>query len=165
MNLKKVKIVCRDAPGWGGGADASDITQACPHTPFRAALFFSRAPIGVDRTSLAALVQSGCTANETPADAAVSIDTTAYACRLHLGVYGFRRDTLRRFVSLAPSPLEQLEQLEQMRAVEAGIPIVVGELASVLGGGVDTEEDLQVAQAALVARRTAALRYESGSAK
>ncbi|HPC59170.1 MAG TPA: 3-deoxy-manno-octulosonate cytidylyltransferase [Verrucomicrobiota bacterium] len=43
----------------------------------------------------------------------------------HLGIYGFRRDTLLRLVGLAVSPLEAAEKLEQLRALDHGIPIAV----------------------------------------
>ncbi|OGS38285.1 MAG: 3-deoxy-D-manno-octulosonate cytidylyltransferase [Elusimicrobia bacterium RIFOXYD12_FULL_66_9] len=39
----------------------------------------------------------------------------------HLGLYAYRRDALRRFVSLPPSTLEKTEKLEQLRALEAGL--------------------------------------------
>lgn len=41
----------------------------------------------------------------------------------HVGLYGYSSDTLKRFVSLPPSPYEQLEGLEQLRALENGINI------------------------------------------
>ena len=41
----------------------------------------------------------------------------------HIGLYGFRRAALRRFVALPPSPLERREKLEQLRALEAGMRI------------------------------------------
>lgn len=41
----------------------------------------------------------------------------------HLGLYVYRRAALRRFVELAPSPLERSEKLEQLRALEAGLRI------------------------------------------
>lgn len=39
----------------------------------------------------------------------------------HLGLYAYRRSALKRFVSLAPSPLEKTEKLEQLRALESGM--------------------------------------------
>ena len=59
----------------------------------------------------------------------------------HLGVYGYRRDTLLRLVRFPVSPLEQAERLEQLRALEHDIPIRVASVAyeSV---GVDTPEDV-----------------------
>jgi 3-deoxy-manno-octulosonate cytidylyltransferase (CMP-KDO synthetase) len=62
--------------------------------------------------------------------------------RLHLGIYCFRRDALAQFVSLAPSPLERAEALEQLRALENGIPILVLD-APHPAYGVDTPEDLR----------------------
>ena len=61
---------------------------------------------------------------------------------LHLGIYGFRRDALERFVALPPSKLEQAEGLEQLRALENGIPIQVLD-APHPAFGVDTPEDLK----------------------
>ena len=60
----------------------------------------------------------------------------------HLGLYAYRKAALDRFVTLPESSLEKAERLEQLRFVENGIPIYVGETPydSV---GVDTEEDLQ----------------------
>jgi 3-deoxy-manno-octulosonate cytidylyltransferase (CMP-KDO synthetase) len=43
----------------------------------------------------------------------------------HLGIYGFRRETLLRLVQFPVSPLEHAEKLEQLRALEQGIPIAV----------------------------------------
>lgn len=59
----------------------------------------------------------------------------------HGGLYGYRRAALERFVGLAPSPLEKAEGLEQLRALEAGMRIVVG-VVDELPGGVDTADDL-----------------------
>jgi 3-deoxy-manno-octulosonate cytidylyltransferase (CMP-KDO synthetase) len=60
----------------------------------------------------------------------------------HLGLYAYRKAALDRFVTLPESSLEKSERLEQLRFLENGIPICVGETPydSV---GVDTEEDLQ----------------------
>jgi 3-deoxy-manno-octulosonate cytidylyltransferase (CMP-KDO synthetase) len=62
--------------------------------------------------------------------------------RLHLGIYGFRRGTLAEFVALPPSELEQAEGLEQLRALENGLPILVLD-APHPAFGVDTPEDLE----------------------
>ena len=43
----------------------------------------------------------------------------------HIGIYAYRRAALQRFVGLQPSPLEQREKLEQLRALEAGMRIDV----------------------------------------
>ena len=60
----------------------------------------------------------------------------------HLGLYAYRKAALDQFVKLPESSLEKSERLEQLRFLENGIPIFVGETPydSV---GVDTEEDLQ----------------------
>jgi 3-deoxy-manno-octulosonate cytidylyltransferase (CMP-KDO synthetase) len=60
----------------------------------------------------------------------------------HLGLYAYRKPALDKFVSLSESFLENSERLEQLRFLENGIPIYVGETPydSV---GVDTEEDLR----------------------
>ena len=89
------------------------------------ALYFSRASIPFDR------------------DAA---GFTGY--RKHLGIYAYRRAALERFAALPPSPLEQLERLEQLRLLENGIAIyVAGAPRDTIG--VDTEEDLARAEALL----------------
>jgi 3-deoxy-manno-octulosonate cytidylyltransferase (CMP-KDO synthetase) len=48
-----------------------------------------------------------------------------YAMLKHVGIYGFSRETLFAFASMPPSPLELTESLEQLRALENGIPIKV----------------------------------------
>jgi 3-deoxy-manno-octulosonate cytidylyltransferase (CMP-KDO synthetase) len=63
----------------------------------------------------------------------------------HIGLYAFRRAALARFVALSPSPLEQREKLEQLRALEAGMRIDASIVASV-PLGVDTLEDLERAR-------------------
>jgi len=82
------------------------------------ALYFSRATIPFDR------------------------DGTRPRYFKHLGLYAYRKAALDRFVTLPESSLEISERLEQLRFLENGIPIYVGETAydSV---GVDTEEDLE----------------------
>lgn len=60
----------------------------------------------------------------------------------HLGIYGYQRDALLRLAGLPPTPLERSESLEQLRALENGIPIRV--LVVDRGSfGVDTAEDLE----------------------
>ena len=84
----------------------------------RRALYFSRATIPFDR------------------------DGTHPKYFKHLGLYAYRKASLDRFVRLPESSLERSERLEQLRFLENGISIYVGETEhdSV---GVDTEEDLQ----------------------
>jgi 3-deoxy-manno-octulosonate cytidylyltransferase (CMP-KDO synthetase) len=62
----------------------------------------------------------------------------------HVAVYGYRRDFLLSFAAMAPGELEQIEKLEQLRAIENGYRIrVVGSIAPSLE--VDTPEDLVLA--------------------
>tara|TARA_R110002049_G_scaffold2750_8_gene22257 strand:- start:207448 stop:208086 length:639 start_codon:yes stop_codon:yes gene_type:complete len=58
----------------------------------------------------------------------------------HLGLYAYRREFLQWFASQSPSPLEQVERLEQLRAIEAGKEIVVARVDSA-APGIDTQED------------------------
>jgi 3-deoxy-manno-octulosonate cytidylyltransferase (CMP-KDO synthetase) len=69
----------------------------------------------------------------------------------HIGLYAFRRAALDRFVALPPSPLEQRERLEQLRALEAGMRIDVA-IVDTVPLGVDTPEDLETARAMLTNR-------------
>jgi len=84
------------------------------------ALYFSRAAIPYPR-------------NEKP------------AYRKHLGIYGYRAATLQRLAALSPSLLERMESLEQLRWLEAGYTIWVGEAVDD-SIGVDTPEDLRKAE-------------------
>jgi 3-deoxy-manno-octulosonate cytidylyltransferase (CMP-KDO synthetase) len=61
---------------------------------------------------------------------------------LHLGLYAYRRAALLAFSSLSPHPLEQLEKLEQLRALGHGWTIRVG-VVEHAGRGVDTPADYQ----------------------
>jgi 3-deoxy-manno-octulosonate cytidylyltransferase (CMP-KDO synthetase) len=67
---------------------------------------------------------------------------------VHIGIYAFRRASLGRFVALPPSPLEQREKLEQLRALEAGMSIGIARVDAV-PLSVDTPTDLEMARAAL----------------
>jgi 3-deoxy-manno-octulosonate cytidylyltransferase (CMP-KDO synthetase) len=63
----------------------------------------------------------------------------------HVGIYGFSPALLQAFVSLEPSRLEQAERLEQLRALEAGIPIYVARCLSERPSiGVDTPADVSL---------------------
>src|SRR5436189_3769296 len=66
----------------------------------------------------------------------------------HQGIYGFRRDALLQFVKWKPSPLEQAESLEQLRALENGVKVHV--LVTKHGSpGVDTPADAEAVDASL----------------
>ena len=91
------------------------------------ALYFSRAPIAWWRDGFA---QGGITTLPRPAPLR------------HVGLYGYRAGFLRRFPTLAVSPLEQLEALEQLRVLWHGEHIAVHVSPERPGPGVDTPEDL-----------------------
>jgi len=63
----------------------------------------------------------------------------------HIGLYAYRRAALERFVALPPSPLEQQEKLEQLRALEAGMRIDFT-IVDAVPRGVDTAADLDSAR-------------------
>jgi 3-deoxy-manno-octulosonate cytidylyltransferase (CMP-KDO synthetase) len=67
--------------------------------------------------------------------------------RQHIGVYAYTRDALLRWVGLPQHPLEQVERLEQLRPLAAGIGMGVADVAAPPRGGIDTEDDLARASA------------------
>lgn len=69
---------------------------------------------------------------------------------LHIGLYAYRREFLLRLTSMPPSPLEQLEKLEQLRALQMGVSLAVA-VVDHATPGIDTPEDY----AAFVARQLA----------
>jgi 3-deoxy-manno-octulosonate cytidylyltransferase (CMP-KDO synthetase) len=60
---------------------------------------------------------------------------------LHVGLYGYTKAFLQRYVTLDPTPLELAEKLEQLRALEHGYKIKVGIVKAKALGGIDTPED------------------------
>ncbi len=98
-----------------------------------AALYFSRAPIPWNRDGA-------------PQDLMSQSDFSG--AQRHLGIYAYRVGSLRRMTQLPPSSLEMTEKLEQLRALQAGMRIVVAEALEVPGAGVDTEHDLLRVRAA-----------------
>jgi 3-deoxy-manno-octulosonate cytidylyltransferase (CMP-KDO synthetase) len=101
------------------------------------ALYFSRAPIPWPRDAFAG------DRTRLPEDA------PAGAWLRHIGIYAYRAGFLRRFAALSPGRLERIEALEQLRILEAGIPIAVALTPEPFPPGVDTPEDLARAQARL----------------
>ncbi len=101
------------------------------------ALYFSRAPIPHQRDAAPA------TEGPAPGPPGAPSGTTVLK---HLGIYGYRRDTLLSLARLEPTPLERSEALEQLRALEHGIPIHVL-TADHAEPGVDTADDLARATA------------------
>jgi len=59
----------------------------------------------------------------------------------HIGIYGYKKAALEKYINLKPSPLEKREKLEQLRALENGMSISVS-IVDEFPLGVDTEEDL-----------------------
>lgn len=64
----------------------------------------------------------------------------------HFGVYAYRRNWLNRMAKLAPTILENIEKLEQLRALEHGVAIKVLEVESVIDIAIDTPDDLARAE-------------------
>lgn len=97
------------------------------------ALYFSRSPIPYVRDA---------------GDArAAALDAVRRGlARRHLGLYAYRREALLRFAALPPSPLEQAEALEQLRALQHGMRIRVVAVAGEAGVAVDTPQDLERAR-------------------
>jgi 3-deoxy-manno-octulosonate cytidylyltransferase (CMP-KDO synthetase) len=72
----------------------------------------------------------------------------------HIGIYAFTKDCLLRFSELPPTPLERIEGLEQLRALENGIPIHVVETQCECElVSVDTPTDLERARCILALRQ------------
>lgn len=91
------------------------------------AMYFSRAPIPWNRDS---------------APSGLASQTSFSGARRHIGIYAYRVNALLRLAALAPTPLEQTEKLEQLRALEHGIEIRVADAVQKPGADVNTREDL-----------------------
>lgn len=65
----------------------------------------------------------------------------------HIGVYAYRTAFLHEYVTWQPAPQEQLEQLEQLRALHNGVGIHVAEACEAVPAGVDTADDLEAVRA------------------
>lgn len=94
----------------------------------RNALYFSRAPIAWPRDAFA----------ETQA-----VLPEGFAPLRHIGLYAYRVGFLHQYVGLPPSPLENIESLEQLRVLWHGGKIAVTVCDNAPAAGVDTAEDLQ----------------------
>ena len=105
----------------------------------RSALYFSRAPIPWSRDGAVQGLMS---------------QTTYIGAQRHLGIYAYRVASLKRITSMNPGKLEQAEKLEQLRALQAGMRILVSEAAHAAGTGVDTEHDLARVRAMVAGRGT-----------
>ncbi len=96
--------------------------------------YFSRAPIPFNRDH---------------ADTQWWSENSDYAPLRHVGIYAYKAGFLRSFPQLTPAPTEQLESLEQLRALWHGHQIAVHITQNPPGTGVDTPEDLERVRALL----------------
>ena len=87
-----------------------------------------------------------------------------YKVYKHIGIYAYRRDFLLKFAALLPTTLEQIEGLEQLRALENGTRIKVL-TTDFQGIGIDTQEDLDRANAVLLAQEAARKAAGEGAEK
>jgi 3-deoxy-manno-octulosonate cytidylyltransferase (CMP-KDO synthetase) len=101
------------------------------------ALYFSRAPIPWDRDG---------------APHGLGSQARFSGAYRHLGIYAYRVAALRKLSQLPPSRLESLEKLEQLRALEAGMRIVVGIATVAPPAGIDTADDLERVRATLTGK-------------
>jgi 3-deoxy-manno-octulosonate cytidylyltransferase (CMP-KDO synthetase) len=115
------------------GTAAGDLDRALAGDPNRVkvvvdrrgrAVYFSRAPIPFDRDARGDVVY-----------------------RQHVGVYAYTRDALARWMRLEPVPEERWERLEQLRPLLSGMTIGVALFPGPAAPGVDTAEDLRLAEA------------------
>ncbi len=100
------------------------------------ALYFSRAPVPWWRDGF----------SHAPAEGPLP---EGFAWQRHIGLYAYRVASLARFTAWPRAPLEELERLEQLRALWHGERIVVAQAVEPAGHGVDTVEDLERVRAAL----------------
>ena len=96
------------------------------------ALYFSRAPVPWPRDHVTA-----------------GYPTRFAGAWRHVGIYAYRVRSLLQFASWPPTPLEEAEKLEQLRALEHGMRIHLVELSESPPAGVDTPEDLERVRAGL----------------
>ncbi|MBE9608509.1 3-deoxy-manno-octulosonate cytidylyltransferase [Chitinilyticum piscinae] len=105
------------------------------------ALYFSRAPIPWDR--------DGFADDNEDRDWVLA---EALDAQRHIGLYAYRAGFLRAYSQLAPSKLEDIEKLEQLRVLWHGYAIGVHRSEQIPAPGVDTPEDLEKARATFAAR-------------
>ncbi|MET0534531.1 MAG: 3-deoxy-manno-octulosonate cytidylyltransferase [Steroidobacter sp.] len=102
------------------------------------ALYFSRAPIPWNRDG---------------ANQGFTSQTRFTGAQRHLGIYAYRVDALKRMTVLPPGELENTEKLEQLRALQAGMKLVVGVASVSPPAGVDTQADIDRVRASLAKAR------------
>lgn len=102
------------------------------------ALYFSRATIPWHRDGFAGIGSN----TGAVADGSKMTLPPGYQPLRHIGLYAYRNAFLQLYPTLAQSPLEQIEALEQLRVLWHGYPLAVHETANAAAPGVDTREDL-----------------------
>jgi 3-deoxy-manno-octulosonate cytidylyltransferase (CMP-KDO synthetase) len=124
-NIVKVVVtwIRGQGSGIGGrGLDGQRVTgdeRRATSDELGRAIYFSRTPIPYDR------------------EKAGLGDVGQYL--RHVGIYAYRKEFLLKFTSLLQKPLEKIEKLEQLRAIENGFPILVGKVKHTCDG-IDTPE-------------------------
>ena len=98
------------------------------------AMYFSRAPIPWPRDAFSTVQ---------------NVMPSVGSWRRHIGLYAYRVEFLHQFVAWSPAPQEQLESLEQLRALHNGVFIHVEKAVSNVPAGVDTHEDLALVRSVL----------------
>ena len=116
------------------------------------ALYFSRAAIPWYRDGFAAMASGSATHEPTPAGLITDAMPANYQPLRHIGLYAYRNAFLQAYPALAPSPLEQIEALEQLRVLWHGYPIAVHLTPTAPEAGVDTMDDLLRVQKIFQAR-------------
>lgn len=110
--------------------DPSCVKALCAHDG--SALYFSRAPVPWPREH-----------------AAAGRPTLVPGAWRHIGIYAYRAQNLLRFAGWPAAPLECIEKLEQLRALEYGMRIHIVTLSETPPAGVDTHADLERVRASL----------------
>ena len=132
-----------------------DCPMATLCTPFKRAVDFSNTnQVKVAMTQTGRALYFSRSSMPHSRDLGLTVDdawVAANPCFKHLGLYAYWADFLEKFVALPPGRLEQIEKLEQLRALENGYPIAIG-VTDDPTIGVDTPEDAQRFELALDAK-------------
>lgn len=123
------------------GAEAGMATLAVPLTSVEEAFNSNAVKVVIDRNGYA-LYFSRATIPWERNRFAVSCDEIGDFYLRHIGIYAYRAGFIRRYIDWAPSKLEQIEMLEQLRVLWYGEKIHVDVAKAVPSVGVDTEADL-----------------------
>jgi len=128
------------------------VAQALANAPMSTAATAIRDPADYDNPNVVKVVVNSCgralyfSRRTIPyvrdaASGSVAEQLAAFPFLKHLGIYGYRRETLLRLVKFPVSALEQAEKLEQLRALENGVEIAVVRV-NYESIGVDVPEDV-----------------------